>query len=529
MAKEALLRFKQIKKKFGENIVLDGVDFAIAPGQIVALAGENGAGKSTLMNILFGMKVIAETGGYEGEIVFEGKTVKIRSPFDAMNLGIGMVHQEFMLLPGFTVARNIKLNRECVTPSLVSRIAGRGYERLDEPRMVQEAGETLKRLGMDIEPEVTADKLPVGHMQFVEIAREIDKKGLKLLVLDEPTAVLTESEAERFLKCIRQVADEGIAVIFISHRLDEVMTLADSVVILRDGQMVFDEKTANTSKKQIAELMVGRKLEADSMINVGRLIKEDIILDIQGLSVDMPGEESRNISLKVRRGEILGIGGLAGHGKTSISNGIFGMYPTKGKVFYNGEQLHIERLGEALKHKMAFVSEDRKGVGLLLNESIAMNMVYTDMKVNRRFLRKIGFFTQIDRKAAAGVVEKMIKELDIRCTGAGQQAGRLSGGNQQKVCVARALLTKPDILFVSEPTRGIDIGAKQILLNYLVKINKEQGITIVMTSSELNELRTVCDRIAIIGAGTVQGILKPDAPGVEFALLMSGEQGGDDI
>lgn len=378
---------------------------------------------------------------------------------------------------------------------------------------------------MEINPETTVDKLPVGHMQFVEIAREIDKKNLKLLVLDEPTAVLTESEAEKFLECIRSVADSGIAVIFISHRLDEVMKLADDVVILRDGQLVFKEKTKNTNKNEIAEMMVGRKLEADSMINVNRQFKDDYILEVKNFRVNMPGEKTKDVSFKVRRGEIFGIGGLAGHGKTSISNGIFGMYPSSGSVLYNGEELNYKKTGEALNKGMAFVSEDRKGVGLLLDESIAMNMVYTDMKVNRNFLKKFGFFSQFDEKTSDEKAEEMIKELYIRCTGPDQIVGRLSGGNQQKVCMARALLSKPKLLFVSEPTRGIDIGAKQVLLNYLVKINKELGITIVMTSSELNELRSVCDRIAIIGQGTVQGILKPDSPNVDFALLMSGEGG----
>ena len=194
---DTLLHFKNIKKSFSGNVVLDGVDFKIQPGQIVALAGENGAGKSTLMNILFGMNVIAETGGYEGEIIFEGKSVKVQSPLDAMELGIGMVHQEFMLLPGFTVARNIKLNRENLIPSLISRITPKSYQMLDNPQIIKEAAGALGRLGMEINPEVTVDKLPVGHMQFVEIAREIDKSNLKLLVLDEPTAVLTESEADR--------------------------------------------------------------------------------------------------------------------------------------------------------------------------------------------------------------------------------------------------------------------------------------------------------------------------------------------
>ena len=287
----------------------------------------------------------------------------------------------------------------------------------------------------------------------------------------------------------------------------------------------FKEKTKNTNKNEIAEMMVGRKLEADSMINVNRQFKDDYILEVKNFRVNMPGEKTKDVSFKVRRGEIFGIGGLAGHGKTSISNGIFGMYPSSGSVLYNGEELNYKKTGEALNKGMAFVSEDRKGVGLLLDESIAMNMVYTDMKVNRNFLKKFGFFSQFDEKTSDEKAEEMIKELYIRCTGPDQIVGRLSGGNQQKVCMARALLSKPKLLFVSEPTRGIDIGAKQVLLNYLVKINKELGITIVMTSSELNELRSVCDRIAIIGQGTVQGILKPDSPNVDFALLMSGEGG----
>ena len=310
-----------------------------------------------------------------------------------------------------------------------------------------------------------------------------------------------------------------------------MIQLADSVVILRDGQMVFDEKTENTDKHQIAELMVGRKLEAESLMNVNRSFEEDIILEIEHLRVNMPGERSRDVSLKVRRGEILGIGGLAGLGKTRISNGIFGIVVdcavTVVSELAGNLILQVKDSRVALNQGMAFVSEDRKGVGLLLNESIALNMVYTDMKVNRRFLKKYGFFSQFDKKSAREVVEQMIQELDIRCTGPDQIVGRLSGGNQQKVCMARALITKPELLFVSEPTRGIDIGAKQLLLNYLVKINKEQGITIVVTSSELNELRTICDRIAIIGSGVVQGILAPDAPNVDFALLMSGEKGGD--
>ncbi|HWP50782.1 MAG TPA: sugar ABC transporter ATP-binding protein [Clostridia bacterium] len=523
MPKDVLLHFKQIKKSFAGNVVLKGVDFTVGKGEIVALAGENGAGKSTLMNILFGMSVIQSTGGFEGEVIWEGKPVKISSPDEAMHYGIGMVHQEFMLLPGFTVARNIKLNRENLVPNLVSKIAGRNYELLDEAAIVRDAQTILNRLGMDISPETRVESLPVGYKQFVEIAREISKKDLKLLVLDEPTAVLTESEAERFMACIRQVADAGISIIFISHRLDEVINLADRAVVLRDGQMVFDSRTQDTNKKQIAELMVGRTLEADSIAGINREISDDIIMSIEHLRVDMPGEYTKDINLDVHRGEILGIGGLAGQGKISISNGIFAMYPATGKVKFEGQYIDFKKVGVSLSCGLAFVSEDRKGVGLLLDESIGMNIVYTDMQLHNHYLKKIGPIKLFHKAMAEEVISEMIETLDIRCTGPNQLAGSLSGGNQQKICMARALLTKPKILFVSEPTRGIDIGAKQILLNYLRKINREQGITIVMTSSELNELRSICDRVAIITEGCVKGILKPDASAVNFALLMSGE------
>ncbi|MBS5641951.1 sugar ABC transporter ATP-binding protein, partial [butyrate-producing bacterium] len=360
MSREALLHFKNIKKSFSGNVVLDGVDFEIYPGQVIALAGENGAGKSTLMNILFGMSVIRETGGYEGEIIFEGKTVKVQSPEDAMALGIGMVHQEFMLLPGFTVARNIKLNRENLIPTPISKVAGKSYELLDNHQIVVEAGEALKRLGMEINPETTVDKLPVGHMQFVEIAREIDKKNLKLLVLDEPTAVLTESEAEKFLECIRSVADSGIAVIFISHRLDEVMKLADDVVILRDGQLVFKEKTKNTNKNEIAEMMVGRKL--DNVYPKETVPIGDKALEIKDFSQKDLFED---INFHVAKGEIVGFAGLVGAGRTETMRAIFGLDPhDSGQVFINGKEAKIKCPHDSIQQKMVMLSESRRDDGI---------------------------------------------------------------------------------------------------------------------------------------------------------------------
>ncbi len=525
MSPKPVLAFQDIKKRFGENLVLDGISFTVQPGEIISLVGENGAGKSTLMNILFGMDVIAQTGGFEGKIYIDGEESGISSPQDAIAKGIGMVHQEFMLIPDFSVMQNIKLNREPVRKNLISRLIGKSLDTIDVAAMRKDAEKAMERVGIDVEPEERIAMLPVGIKQFVEICREVDKENIRLMVFDEPTAVLTETEAEKLLDCIRDFSAHGIASIFISHRLDEVISISDRVVILRDGMLVADEKTENLTKQEIAEKMVGRALVDDYASDRERTISaEDIILEFQNVSVEMPGEELKKASFKVRRGEIFGIGGLAGHGKIAVANAVAGMYPSEGDILLNGEKLHVDRIGEALKHDIAFVSEDRKGVGLLLDQSITNNITFSSMRQKGHFLKKLGFFTQFDKKRAAAEAKRLIGEIGIKCMSPEDPVGSLSGGNQQKVCFARVLLAEPKLLFVSEPTRGIDIGAKKVILNYLQKMNSEQGVTVVMVSSELNELRSVCDRIAIISGGELQGILPPDASNTTFALMMSGDK-----
>ena len=244
------LQFCGIKKKYGENVVLTGVDFEVQPGEIISLVGENGAGKSTLMNILFGMDVIRETGGFEGEVRIAGETVHIESPQDAIRYGIGMVHQEFMLIPGYTVMQNIKLNREPVRRTMLSRLIGKSFDLVDKQTMRADAERALHRVGIDADPEELVSMLPVGLKQFVEICREVDKQNIRLLVFDEPTAVLTESEAEKLLDCLRSFAADGISIIFISHRLDEVMEISDRVVILRDGTHVKNEKKEKRERER---------------------------------------------------------------------------------------------------------------------------------------------------------------------------------------------------------------------------------------------------------------------------------------
>lgn len=522
-----LLHMDNISKEYYGNKVLKNVSLAIKPGEIHALMGENGAGKSTLMNILFGMPVIHQTGGFEGTVKIDGQAVSIDAPHHAMNFGIGMVHQEFMLIPGFTVTENIKVGREITNPTFLSRVLGKNLETLDTEQMRKDAKKALSDIGLNIEEYVKVAGLPIGYMQFVEIAREIDKTGIKLLVFDEPTAVLTESEAERLLEIMKLISSKGIAIIFITHRLDEVMAVADSLTVLRDGEFVARKEVKDSNVVEIAELMIGRKVEklVDGLKDEKREVDpKKIALSLRDFHVMMPGEMVRGIDLDVFEGEIFGIGGLAGQGKIGIPNGIMGLYETEGAVTFFTEMLELDKLGNALLHGIACVSEDRRGVGLLLEESIEENIAFSAMQVKENFLKKIGPLKLFDQKKARDHAKDMINLLDIRCTGPKQPVGALSGGNQQKVCLARALTMSPKLLIVSEPTRGIDIGAKKLVLEYLMRLNREKGITIMMVSSELVELRSLCDRIAIVSDGKIVTILKPDDKDAEFGLAMAGSR-----
>lgn len=514
---------KEITKEFSGNKVLKEVNLSIKKGEIHGLVGENGAGKSTLMNILFGMPVIHSTGGFEGKMFFNGKEFNPKSPNDAMNIGIGMVHQEFMLIPGFSITENIKLNRENTKRNFVSRIIGPKLETLDIQKMKNDSKVALGKLNMTIDEYLPVAGLPVGYMQFIEIAREIDKQDLQLLVLDEPTAVLTESEASDFLKTVRKLADMGISILFISHRLDEIKRITDSITILRDGEVVKNVETSEISLRDIAKLMVGRDLGTFTIEGKDRKIEEDYILEIKDLNVDMPGEKVKGLDLNVRQGEILGIGGLAGQGKIGIANGIMGLYDTKGSIIKNGKEIPLNNPRETLNSSIAFLSEDRRNVGLLLDESIEFNMAVTGIEIKDKFIKSIGPLKLINRREIRSHALDMINKLDIRCTSSRQLARNLSGGNQQKVCIARALTLEPDLLLVSEPTRGIDVGAKKLVLDTLLKLNREFNMTIIITSSELGELRSISDRIAIIYDGKLKGILSPNAPDEEFGLLMAGE------
>ncbi|MGE4454215.1 MAG: sugar ABC transporter ATP-binding protein [Sphaerochaeta sp.] len=528
-----LLEMKHISKDFFGNKVLTDINFSLKKGEILGLVGENGAGKSTLMKILFGMDEIHQTGGYGGDVIINGETVQFTSPIDALAKGIGMVHQEFSLLPDFTATENILLNREPLKYTVFSELFGERLNILDREQMNQIAERAIGRLNVPLDKDMMVSQMPVGHKQFTEIARELSKEatevveGIKLLVLDEPTAVLSEQEAESLLKAMRLLSESGIAIIFISHRLQEIIDVCDTIMVMRDGQIIKTVPSKGVVIADIARWMVGR--EVGNTKRDARFFdykKTSVLLSLQNLWVDMPGEIVRDVSLDVHKGEILGIGGMAGQGKLGIPNGAMGLFPAGGKVIFEGKEIALNNPRHFLDAGMAFVSEDRRGVGLLLDESLEWNISFTAMQIQEKYLKQYlgGLLKWRDQSAIEQETESYVEQLEIRCTNTKQRAKELSGGNQQKVCLAKAFAVVPKLLFVSEPTRGIDIGAKSLVLKALRKYNEESGTTIVMISSELEELRAICDRIAIVSDGKVFGILPATTDSAEFGLLMIGQQ-----
>ena len=604
--RQDVLRFEKVGKSFFGNRVLKDISFTLEKGKILGLVGENGAGKSTMMKILFSMDDIRETGGYEGAIYLDGAKLNFNNPMDAINAGIGMVHQEFSLIPGFTATENILLNREFTKKNVISRVLGRKLDTLDRHRMHLSAKEVIELLGVNLDPDMLVSNMPVGHKQFVEISREVNREKVKVLIFDEPTAVLTEIEAQILLKALRTLADRGVAIIFISHRLQEIIDVCDSVVVLRDGELVKNiQRGEGYSVIQLAKLMVGRDVEhraatrkrtiekdrsvdsstaatatdhnssgdSSSSSDSGDSISSsnsgnsgdsvsvdssaatatdhsssdtdvagvsdvysahatatatdsnadgDILMDIKNLWVNMAGELVNDVNLRIRRGEFLGIGGLAGQGKLGIPNGIMGLAEAGGTITYDGKVFTLNSPKSALDLKLAFVSEDRRGFGLLLDEPVYWNVTFSSMQVLDKYLKRYLGIRLRNDKEMRDKTKEYIKSLEIRCVSEKQKVRELSGGNQQKVCLARAFDLEPKLLFVSEPTRGIDIGAKSLVLQALRRYNEENGVTVVMVSSELEELRSICDRIAVICNGTVAGILNAGEDSEKFGLLMSG-------
>ncbi|MDL2267136.1 sugar ABC transporter ATP-binding protein, partial [Desulfovibrio sp. OttesenSCG-928-G15] len=419
---------------------------------------------------------------------------------------------------------NIVLNRESLVYNPLVEAFGDRLKTLDRASMSARAAKAIGKLNVDMDTHTLMSELPVGHKQFTEIAREIDKEGTRLLVLDEPTAVLTENEAEILLKSMRRLADMGIAIIFITHRLNEIMNVCDDIVVLRDGEVVMQKTPSTTSVREITSAMVGRHVDTNRADSDTQREFTSPLLEVNRLWVDMPGETVRDVSFSVFEGEIFGIGGMAGQGKLGIPNGIMGLHAAGGTVRFQGEDLPLNRPAAPLLRGISAVYEDRRGIGLLLEESIAWNIVFASLQNQDKFMKPLlgGLVRIRDTKAILETAAKYVHDLEIKCVSEKQPVQELSGGNQQKVCLAKAFETHPKLLFVSEPTRGIDVGAKKVVLDTLKKCNREFGMTIVMISSELEELRSICDRIAIIDKGKIAGIRPATDTSEDFGYLLIG-------
>ena len=478
-----MIEMKGITKAFSGNVVLQDVQFTLLDGEIHALMGENGAGKSTMMKILSGIYTRDA-----GDVLVDGQSYTFTSPKDAEKLGIHVIHQELNILPHLSVAENLFLGKE--------KTFGRtGFVRARQ--MNQEAAALLAKLGLDVDVRQPAGNLSVGKQQIIEIAKAINSEA-KYIVMDEPTAALTDREIHTLFETIRELKAKGISFVYISHRMEEIFAICDRITILRDGQYVGVREIPKTTFDEIVQMMVGRELGERfpaRNVQIG-----DVALKVENLTCSNACE---NINFEIRKGEILAFAGLMGAGRTEVAQAIFGnRKKQKGTVTVNGKTTNIKNPIQAMQQGIGFVTEDRKTEGLVLDFSIKENMFLTNLKT----IAKAGIVKAKQEEAEA---LKYIEQLKIRCAGPSQRVGSLSGGNQQKVVIAKWLGTKPDILILDEPTRGVDIGAKKEIYAIMNQL-AETGVAILMISSELPEVIGMADRVLVMHEGKQTAILEKD-------------------
>ena len=501
---EKLIEIKGLNKSYGKVKALSDIDLTLYKGEIHGLVGTNGSGKSTLLNILFGNPIIKESGGYRGDIYLRGEKIE---PFkNSYKSEFGMIHQEFILIPEMSIWENINLGDEIVNKKL-KKLFGREFSLISLEENKIEISKLLKTLGVEIDVNTRVENLSTSIKQFIEIAREIKKSNLKILFLDEPTAALNKTDSEILMKILKELAKGGLTIVFISHRLDEVANLCDRLTIIRDGQIISKYEKSQFNIKIMERDMTGHEIN-QSLIKK-RYLKGNKILEFCNFGVSMPGDESKNINLDILEGEIVGITSLSGHGKLSIGYGIGGLMPVSGEIKYCGELLNPNNISKNMKDGIVVLTEDRKRLNLLMNQSVMDNIAFSNTTIKKRFLKgglagALGFW---NHKAINKFVEECVDSYDIKLSSVEQKVGELSGGNQQKVCIARAVSLNPKLLFIGEPTRGIDVDAKEKVLNMLVKINRKKNTTILVASSEIDELERICDRIIVLYNGEISQII----------------------
>lgn len=488
MSSEYILKMDQVTKEFPGVRALSNVSFKVKKGEIHGLCGENGAGKSTLMKILSG---VYPHGEYQGTITMDGSELKNNSIHDAIDKGIAIVYQELALVPQMSVGENIYLGRE---PQNLGSI--------NWNRLYANTSDILKKYNLDIPFYAKVSSLGVGKQQMVEIAKALSEDA-KVLILDEPTSALTETEVETLMMILRNLKKKGVTCIYISHKLEEFFEITDTITVLRDGMVVDTVKTTNTNTEQVIAMMVGRKM-TDRFPKAARKPK-NTILEVKNLTVYDPDNPFKkkidNVSFSIREGEILGISGLMGSGRSELVTTLFGEYGTKisGDIIIDGKNVKIKSARDAMRYGINLVPEDRKKMGLVLMQSILKNLSLPNIK-------QFSSIFHIDKHKELHECEKISKSISIKYSSLHDKTDSLSGGNQQKVVIAKWLLSLTKVLILDEPTRGIDVGAKYEIYKLMNEL-ADNGVAIIMVSSELPEILGMSDRILIMCSGSCTGII----------------------
>ena len=475
---EQLLKVRGLSKSFLGIKALDNIHFDLNRGEVHAIMGENGAGKSTFMKILIGL-LKADSGS----ISLNSEQIEHMDVYSIMQKGIAMIHQEILMIPELTVAQNIYLGRESKRAFL-----------LDEKAIIQQAEELLLSMGLDIQVRTKAKYLSIAELQLIEIAKAVSNNA-SVIIMDEPSSALSEKEVEILFKIIKDLKNKGVAIIYISHKMEEIYQISDRITVLRDGQFIATKNTADLDKNSLIALMVGREIE--ELFTTKSLAKDEIVLKVKNLH--KKGKFS-DINFEVHAGEVLGIAGLMGAGRTEIARAIFGLDSfDSGEILLKGKTVQIRSPKEAIKHGIGYVSEDRKALGFIPDLSVNQNISLSSiLNYSKRWL--------IDEKKEREATAKIAHELKIKASGPNQKVINLSGGNQQKVVIARVLMASPLLIILDEPTRGIDIGAKQEIYKLIRELTKN-GLAVIMISSELPEILGMSNRILVLSKGKQTAIL----------------------
>lgn len=471
---ENVLEMRSIAKSFGQTKALNGLDFELKSGEIHALLGENGAGKSTLIKVLGGIHKPDN-----GEIMIDGKIVDIEGVQDAQSHGIGIIHQEIVLVPYLSVADNIFLGREPITKL--------GFK--DKKQIFSRAKKMVEQLGLTIDVNTLVGELTVAQQQLVEIVKAISF-NVKILVMDEPTSSLSDEEVKNLFITMEKLRQNNVSIIYISHKFEELFTITDRITVIRDGTYVGTVNTKKSNPDELVSMMVGRELESFYTRTYSR--QNEVVLKVENFSRENVFED---VSFSVHKGEILGFSGLMGAGRSELMETIFGAYRhDKGSIYLNGEELHIKNCSQAIDKGIAMVPEDRKGQGLVLMNSVGFNITLSELK---HLMTNKLLLSEQKRKQ---LISKYVKSLNIKTASFDTEVSNLSGGNQQKVVLAKWLATQPKLLILDEPTRGVDVGAKSEIYSIINELANE-GLAIILVSSELPEIINMCDSVCVMRNG----------------------------